>query len=225
MSDPPHSRRRLLAAPERAASILTAAARLFARQGYATTTVDQVAAEAGVSKIIVYRHFNSKRELYTAILAQVRDRLEKVATPTTPVSPDDASAAIRQAVVTLGGTFAVARELPDGFRLVHRHAPLEPEFAREVAALGEGAVRAEALLATVADPMIRGWMARLISRTVDEAFLDWLDNGDPARDDEMVERVAYLLAGMVGSVWAAARASDGEPGPPSSRPPRPAAGS
>jgi hypothetical protein len=72
--------------------------------------------------------------------------------------------------------------------------------------------------------MIRGWMARLISKTVDEAFLDWLDNGDPARDDEMVERVAYLLAGMVGSVWAAARVS-GAPAAPSSRPPRATAGS
>jgi hypothetical protein len=44
-------------------------------------------------------------------------------------------------------------------------------------------------------------MARLVSRTVDEAFLNWLDVGDPAQDEAMVERVVYLLGGMVGSLW------------------------
>jgi AcrR family transcriptional regulator len=197
--------RRLLAAPERAASILTAAARIFARQGYAATTVDQVAAEARVSKLIVYRHFNSKRELYTAILVQVGERLASVARPPAPVSADDAAAAMHHATATLAGTFAVARQLPDGFRLLHRHAPLEPEFAEHAAALAGGAAEAEGMLANVDDPLIRGWMARLISRTVDEAFLDWLDHGDPSRDGEMVERVAFLLGGMVGSFWARAR--------------------
>jgi len=30
---------------------------------------------------------------------------------------------------------------------------------------------------------------------------NWLDVGDPALDSVMVERVAYVLAGMVGSLW------------------------
>ncbi|WP_426512723.1 TetR/AcrR family transcriptional regulator [Dactylosporangium sp. McL0621] len=211
---PERPTRRLLAAPERAASILTAAARVFARQGYAATTVDQVAAEAGVSKLIVYRHFNSKRELYLAIITQVRQRLANVPRPTAPVQPEDGLAAIRHATATLAATFAVARELPDAFRLLHRHAPREPEFA-EHAALHGGTVEAEAMLAGIDDPLIRGWMARIISKTVDEAFLDWLDAGDPDRDDEMVERVAFLLGGMVGSAWVRARALGRPVDPPS----------
>lgn len=199
-STPP--RRRLLTTRERAASILAAAAAVFARQGYATTTVDQIAAEAGVSKLIVYRHFNSKQELYLAILDQVRDRLARIPEPGQPVQPSDARGAFRQAMETLAGAFSVARDLPDGFRLLHRHAVHEPEFAGHVADLVErDRQRAEAMLAHVPDPVLRTWMARLIGRMVDEAFLEWLDVGDPARDAEMVERVTYLLGGMVGSLW------------------------
>lgn len=44
------------------------AARLFAEQGYAETTVDQIAAAAAVSKPAMYRHFTSKRDLHLALL-------------------------------------------------------------------------------------------------------------------------------------------------------------
>lgn len=44
------------------------AARLFAEQGYAETTVDQIVAAARVSKPALYRHFASKRDLHLALL-------------------------------------------------------------------------------------------------------------------------------------------------------------
>ncbi len=201
MTETPAPRRRLLPARERAASILAAAAAVFARQGYAATTLDQVAAHARVSKLIVYRHFNSKRELYTAILDQVHERLAAVEQPTEPVHAADGDPAIRQAAVSLAGFFTVVRELPDAYRLLHRHAVREPEFAGYVRDLvDQETVRIEALLANVTDPVIRRWMARQVANAVPAAFLDWLDIGDPERDGEMVERVAYLLAGMVGSL-------------------------
>src|SRR5690349_3377739 len=98
-------RRRRLNTQERAASILDTAAAVFARQGYAPTTVDQVAAEAGVSKLMVYRHFNSKRELYLAILDQVRQRLTAITHPSAAVDPADAEGAIRQAITALSAEF------------------------------------------------------------------------------------------------------------------------
>jgi hypothetical protein len=157
--------------------------------------------------------------LYAAILDQVRQRLATVEQPTEPVHATDGDPAIRHAAAALAGTFAVARELPDAYRLLHRHAAREPEFAGNVRDLVEQeAQRIEALLANVADPLVRDWMARLVANAVSTAFLEWLDIGDPARDDEMVERVAYLLAGMVGSLWDRALAR-GEPvGPADSTP-------
>lgn len=43
---------------------------LFARDGYDGTRLDDVAAAAGVTKPIVYRHFESKKALYLALLAR-----------------------------------------------------------------------------------------------------------------------------------------------------------
>lgn len=55
---------------ERQATILSAAGALFARNGYAGTRLDDVAAAAGVTKPILYRHFESKQALYLALLAK-----------------------------------------------------------------------------------------------------------------------------------------------------------
>lgn len=206
--------RRLLRAPERAASILAAAAAVFAGQGYAATTLDEVAARAGVSKLIVYRHFNSKSELYAAILDQVAERLAAVEQPVEAVHESGGAASIQAATAALAGTFAVARRYPDAYRLLHRHAAREPGFAGHAERVRSAERdRVAALLGNVADPVVRDWMARLVTTTVTEAFLDWLEVGDPDRDAEMVERVAYLLAGMVGSLWTRARARGERVGP------------
>lgn len=68
------SGRRLPSAARRA-SILRAAGPLFARSGYAATRLEDIAAAAGVTKPILYRHFDSKKGLYMALLAKHEDDL------------------------------------------------------------------------------------------------------------------------------------------------------
>jgi len=48
--------------------ILEAGAAVFARLGYPNTSLDKVAAEAGLTKGAVYWHFSSKQDLFLAIL-------------------------------------------------------------------------------------------------------------------------------------------------------------
>jgi AcrR family transcriptional regulator len=60
--------RQRIPAAERRALILREAGRLFARHGYAGTRLDDVAAAAHVTKPMVYRHFESKKALYLALL-------------------------------------------------------------------------------------------------------------------------------------------------------------
>jgi AcrR family transcriptional regulator len=67
--------RRRLPAMERRGLIEDAAARLFALRGYDATTVDEIVAEAGVSKPMLYRHFDSKKELCMKLLERRRDEL------------------------------------------------------------------------------------------------------------------------------------------------------
>ncbi|MGB0955615.1 MAG: TetR/AcrR family transcriptional regulator [Panacagrimonas sp.] len=49
---------------EKRDAILDCAKRLFARHGLDGTSMDQIAAQAGVSKVTVYRHFNCKEDLF-----------------------------------------------------------------------------------------------------------------------------------------------------------------
>src|SRR5258705_5710959 len=49
-------------------AILGAARKVFARQGYADTVVDDIAGEAGIGKGTLYLYFPSKEKIYLAAL-------------------------------------------------------------------------------------------------------------------------------------------------------------
>jgi AcrR family transcriptional regulator len=68
-----HPRR--LPTQQRRETLTSAASELFAQRGYDHVTLDEVAARAGVTKVIVYRHFGSKKDLYLTLLAAHRDKL------------------------------------------------------------------------------------------------------------------------------------------------------
>jgi AcrR family transcriptional regulator len=66
---------RRLAATERRRLIEDAATHLFAERGYIATTIDDIVACAGVTKPILYRHFESKQDLVMTLLERHRDEL------------------------------------------------------------------------------------------------------------------------------------------------------
>jgi AcrR family transcriptional regulator len=64
----------------RRASILDAARKVFARQGYSATTVDEIAEEGSFAKGTLYCYFKSKEEIYlTALTQDVKSMLEETA--------------------------------------------------------------------------------------------------------------------------------------------------
>ena len=62
--------RRLLPQSKRRESILLGAANAFSRSGFAATSMEEVAAASGITKLIVYRHFRSKAHLYSCVLEE-----------------------------------------------------------------------------------------------------------------------------------------------------------
>ena len=68
--------RRRLPAPQRRATLVKAASELFAERGYDHVSLDEVAEKSGVTKVIVYRHFASKKDLYLQLLAAIARLLE-----------------------------------------------------------------------------------------------------------------------------------------------------
>jgi AcrR family transcriptional regulator len=71
------SRKKRLPGAQRRELILEAAGRLFGERGYAHASLDQIAAAAGVTKPILYRHFDSKKALYLSLLERHRDDLPR----------------------------------------------------------------------------------------------------------------------------------------------------
>jgi AcrR family transcriptional regulator len=67
--------RRRLPAAQRRETLIGAASELFAQRGFDHVSLDEVAERAGVTKVIVYRHFASKKDLYLQLLAIHRDQL------------------------------------------------------------------------------------------------------------------------------------------------------
>jgi AcrR family transcriptional regulator len=57
-----------MAGDERRLQILRIAMRLFSQRGFGGTTTKEIAVSAGVSEAMVFRHFATKKELYSAIL-------------------------------------------------------------------------------------------------------------------------------------------------------------
>ena len=64
--------------PSRRNAIVAAAIRVFAEQGFADTSIQAVATEAGVAPTAVYYHFPGKEELFEAALRRVLEAINEV---------------------------------------------------------------------------------------------------------------------------------------------------
>ena len=60
----------------------------FARNGYHGTSMNDVADAAGVTKPVLYQHFESKRDLYLALLDEVGAEMIRAITEATASAPD-----------------------------------------------------------------------------------------------------------------------------------------
>jgi AcrR family transcriptional regulator len=176
---------------QRREQILEAATRAFARGGFANTGLDAIAAEAGVTPVILYRHFASKADLYREVVETGHARLREA---TGPDEFDDTSipALIRAAAAD-----------PDTFRLLYRYAAREAEFRDVIDTLIEGSADiTRRHLAGIADDRWRNWAARLLPTMTIDAVIAWLDAGQPDPD-----RAAARIRSVVDAAILAASGS------------------
>jgi len=182
--------RRLMQRDERQAQILRAAAAAFARGGFAATSMDDVAVEAGITRLIVYRHFDSKEDLYRAVLTKVTDRLGE--------EWEAGLAGADRRGFVFGTLLTVAREQPDGFRLLFEHAAREPQFATFAQDMRTTQVEvADQLIGiSIPDAEVRAWATRTIVGYLVDSVLAWLEVGSPERDGEFIEHATDGLVAM-----------------------------
>jgi AcrR family transcriptional regulator len=179
----------------RRVQLLDAAARAFLDRGFDGTSMEDVAHEAGVSRLIVYRIFDSKHDLYRSVLAQVTSAL---AHQFVGVALDE--------IRTRGAArmmLPVARAHPDAFRLLWRHAWHEPDFADEARELRTHVTfyAGEMLRPYLGDQLMLDWAARSAGAHLVEGICNWLDAGDPSRDDEFATTLTVGLRALA-TAWA-----------------------
>ncbi|HWT47902.1 MAG TPA: helix-turn-helix domain-containing protein [Mycobacterium sp.] len=170
---------------QRREQILEAATRAFARGGFANTGLDAIAAEAGVTPVILYRHFASKADLYREVLESADNRLRE-ATGTDDF--DDA---------TIPALIRAAAADPDAFRLLFRYAAREPEF-RDMAdtLIDTGTDITRRHLARIGSDQWRSWAARLLPTLTTDAVIAWLDAGQPDPDQAAI-RIRRIVDAVI----------------------------
>ena len=178
----------------RRAQLIEAAASAFLGRGFEKTSMEDVAQAAGVSRLIVYRNFESKEDLYRAVLRQL---LVEVGDAFSGLSFEDV--AERGAATVM---LPVARAHPDAFRLLWRDAWHQPSFADVAEEFRTYVtVYAGAILSTfIADELRLDWAARSAGAHLVDGICNWLDSGDPARDDELTAMLSAGLRGLA-AAW------------------------
>jgi AcrR family transcriptional regulator len=116
--------RQRLPADQRRELIIAAAERAFGDLGYAGVNVAMIAAAAGVTKPIVYRHFASKEELYLALFERHREELPGFVEELPADEPLE-----RLVTAILRGWFAYAAEHGGRWRMLFRDSGGGPEIA------------------------------------------------------------------------------------------------
>jgi AcrR family transcriptional regulator len=175
---------------QRREQILAAATEAFARSGFAATSLDDIATEAGVTRVILYRHFESKTDLYQSVLDRFCGLL---------------STHVREPAggftgASIDGLMAAAAADPTGFRLLFHHAAREPEFRAQADQFRTDITNIAYLQiqAMVPDQAWARWAAQLAPVVAIEAITAWLDAGqpDPA---SAADRVRQAIGGVIGA--------------------------
>lgn len=158
---------------ERREAIIRGAAEAFVKNGYEATTLEDVAEAAEVSRGLLYRHFDSKKAVYKAILDNFVGLLHNSTTATIEDRVNEQ---------TLDGLIEAARSDPNGFRLFFRHAVREPDFQSyfdNVAKQRQYYIE-KRLKDGIKDTKQRTFIANLLQELILSTLLVWIDNGMPS---------------------------------------------
>ena len=121
-------------------AMIAAASRAFFDHGFAATSIEQVAADAGVSKVTVYNHFGDKRGLFTAAVEceceKMRDQFASA--PEMRGSLRDRLIAIGEAMVS----FLSRPEMVQFERRIAAETEHEPEIGAAFLAAGPHRMKA-----------------------------------------------------------------------------------
>jgi len=188
-----------LPAEERRDQLLDVALEVFATAGFHGASMNDVAEAAGVTKPVLYQHFDSKNDLFAALLDEVGRRMRTAIDKATADAVDGKDATIRGFRAYFRW---VAADL-DGFRLLFGGAARhDAAFAEQVRAITSDAATAIApLIAADVNDDTRRLIAHGLVGLAEGSSRRLLAHGQPFDPDAVAETVAGLA-------WAGLRSLD-----------------
>jgi AcrR family transcriptional regulator len=156
---------------------------LFAEKGFEATSIEEIAARAGVSKPVVYEHFGGKEGLYAVVVdREMSDLLDRL---TAALSAGHPRRLVEQAALAL---LTYIEEQTDGFRILSRDSPVAGSSGTFSSLLNDIASQAEHIMArefesrgmqTDLAPMYAQMLVGMVALTGQW----WLEERKPPREE------------------------------------------
>lgn len=187
-----------LPAPERRRQLLDVALVVFAREGYHDASMNDVAEAAGVTKPVLYQHFESKRELYLELLSDVGGRLERAIAAATA----DAGGPRQQVEAGLRAYFRFVADERDAFLLLFAGGSGTDQEFEAVGRKVEASIArfvAELIEVEGLDAVERTLLAHGVVGAAEGASRLWLAQPEGVAPEALADQVAALVwAGLRG---------------------------
>jgi AcrR family transcriptional regulator len=189
--------RRRLAVEDRRQELIAAALELFSSRPADEVTLDDVAAQAGVSRALAYRYFGGRSEIYVAALRQAADHLVALLDPPHDAPPLD------RIVEAIHRMFDFAEEHATGFQ-----ALLSGHPAAQSGTVGE---IVEEVRTALYGRLLEGMGRREASPDLRLALTSWFAAAESAAQDWLAHRDLprrtvedFVLAQLYAALTAAA---------------------
>lgn len=194
---------------ERREQLIDVARGLFAEKGLEGTSVEEIAASAGVSKPVVYEHFGGKEGLYAVIVDRESRRLHDAIVEALSSPTEHTRTLIDRCCLVF---LDYIEDEPDGFRIISRDSSPYSQSGNFQTILSSIASRVEGILAnfferTGFDPGTAPLYAQMLVGLVALAGQWWVESGE--QDVTLTKpQVAAHLANLV---WNGMRGLEPQP--------------
>ena len=193
------ARQTRLSGEERRASIAAAATEVFAKRGYEGARIEEIADAAGVSKALIYEHFDGKRELYAYVMRRgTEESLERVLG-----AAGEGKSSVSRMQRGLGAFLDYVAENPTTWRVIEQEAS-DPEIIALDQSQQRRSQRAIAEL-LASDPEICSEdlppeqievLAVMINGASVRAANWWIENPSLKRNDLLIYMMRFLWLGL-----------------------------
>jgi AcrR family transcriptional regulator len=188
---------------ERRQQLLDVGRRLFAERGFEGTSIEEIAAQAGVSKPVVYEHFGGKEGLYAVVVDREVERLTTVTTRL--FEGTNSRAKFEAAAVSL---LKYIEDNADGFRILVRDSSPGPGSGTYGTLLADIASQVDNIMADFLesrgrDPKLAPMYSQMMVGMVAFTGQWWLDARKP--------KVEVVAANMIDLAWHGLSQLDAQP--------------